>query len=334
LRDGISLAGEVVSHDTLWPYFPLPPLNASQCHQLKLWAHWPGMLLVGLTACWGCVVLWRRGNRIVPIVWLLHMGALLLWPFFDARFYLPMLPLFLTLVWAGGRNILEGTLRRSLAAGLAATFALLLLPSVCLIGALLSLRDPQPSFMTGLEWSAGGLLLVGTLIWLVSRSDRGSVRRRLIALATVVILSLALVRSLDLNLIRERQWGPILADTGWPEFHAAAMYINERAAPDDAVVSAKTSLVWFWTGLKGVPIPVTTEVSTGRKALARARWAIVDNLPEERVGRRLLLPLLDSDRAHWERLHRIPSLDEEGKTTGETLILRRRDEPKRPPAGP
>jgi hypothetical protein len=330
---GISLEGEVVSHDTLWPYFPLPSLPSVLCHQLRMWSHWPGLLLVGLTACFGCVVLWRRGSRFVPVVWLLYMGALLLWPFFDARFHLPVLPLFLVLVWTGAREIVTCTLRRSVVAGVGATFVLLLLPVVCLIGALLALGDPQASFMTGLEWGVGGLLLGGTLIWLTARSEQGRLQHRLVALLAVAVMGLAVVRTLDQNLIREHQWGPALTDVGWPEFYVASKFIQERAASDDAVVSAKTSLVWFWTGLKGVPIPLTTDTAAGQKALERVRWAIVDDLPEEPIGQRYLRPLMESDRDHWELLERVPALDEEGKTISETLVFKRRDKPKPMPAG-
>lgn len=330
---GVSLEGELVSHDTMWPYFPLPSLPPVLCERLRMWSHWPGLILVGLTACWGCVVLWRRGSRLVPVVWLLYMGALLLWPFFDARFHLPVLPLFLVLVWTGAREIVTWTLGQSVVVGLGVTFALLLLPTVCLIGALLALGDPQVSFMTGLEWCVGVLLLVGTLAWLTARSEHGRLRHRLVTLLAVAVMGLAAVRTLDQNLIREHQWGPALADVGWPEFYGASKFVQERAVPDNVVVSAKTSLVWFWTGLKGVPIPITTDSAAGQKALEPARWAIVDDLPEEPIGQRYLRPLLESDREHWELLERIPALDEEGKTLSETLVFRRRDKPKPAPAG-
>ncbi len=323
---GISLAGEVVSHDTLFPYFPLPPLTMQACHALKRAAHGPGLLLIGLVGGWGGVVLWRRGVRIVPVVWLLHMGALLLWPFVDARFHLPVLPLFLAMVWSGARSIVGWVSRRPAPMVLGILFALLLLPAVCLIGALLSLGDPLAAFMTGLDWAIGGMMLGGLLVWMIVRSDPQALRRRLTALPVVMVLGLALLRTVDLNLIREHQWGPAPAEPGWPEFYQAAMAIQERAAPGDVVVSAKTSLVWFWSGLKGLPIPLTPDPVNGRKRLERAQWAIVDDVFEERVGQQFLYPLLTSDEERWELVRQIPTLDAEGKPMGgQTLIYRRRD---------
>jgi len=325
LRYGILLAGEAVSHDTLFPYFPLPPLTMRACHALKLSAHAPGLLLIGATSVWGAVALWRRGVRLVPVVWLSYMGALLLWPFVDARFHLPVLPLFLAMTGAGARAIVEKASRQPPPALLGTLFAVLLLPTVCLIGAVLALGDPLPSFMTGFDWAVGGTMLAGLLIWIVARSAPPSLPRRLAALPVILVLGLALLRTTDLNLVREHRWGPTPAEPGWPEFHEAALAVRERAAPDDVVVSAKTSLVWFWTGLKGLPVPETSDLAEGQKRIARAQWAIVDDLFEERVGQQFLYPLLASDEKRWELVRQIPTLDADGQPMGQTLVYRRRD---------
>jgi hypothetical protein len=229
------------------------------------------------------------------------------------------------MVWAGARSIVEWASRQPAPTVLGSLFALLFLPAVCLIGALLSLGDPLASFMTGFEWVVGGMILGGLLVWLIARSDPQVLPRRLAALPVVMVLGLALLRTVDLNLIREHQWGPAPAEPGWPEFHKAAMAIQERAAPGDVVVSAKTSLVWFWTGLKGLPIPSTPDLAEGRKRLERAHWGIVDDLFEERVGQQFLYPLLSSDEKRWELVQQIPTLDADGKAMGQTLIYRRRD---------
>ena len=327
---GVSLAGEVAAHDVNYPYIAKPPLPMELVAHLGKWSHGPRLVLVGLAVVWGCVVLFRRRRYMIPVVFLLHLGALLIWPFFDARFFLPLLPLFLALVWEGARDIVLGTVRRGMAVGLASVAVLAVLPMVCLLGALSALGDIQPAFLTTLEWAASAVLLTGLLIWLAARSPKGELGGRLIRLLAVLTLSVAFVRSVDHNLVRERQWGPALPVAGWPEFHAAAKLIEAHAEEGDVVVSAKTSLVWFWTDLKGIPVPATTESEVGSAAIEHAQWAVVDSLPDDRAAMRFLWPLLKSDRKHWKLFRLLASRDERGEPTGRTVIFRRIDESETP----
>ena len=327
---GVGLSGEVAAHDVDWPYFALPPLPMGLVAHLGKWSHWPRLVLVGLAAGWGCVVLFRRRSYMIPVVFLLHLGALLIWPFFDARFFLPILPLFLALVWVGARDIVLGAMRRGMAGGLASVAVLAVLPMVCLLGALSALGDIQPAFLTTLEWAASCVLLAGLLVWLAARSKKDELGGRLVKLLAVLVLSVAFVRSMDHNLVRERQWGPALPVAGWSEFHAAAKLIEEYAEEGDVIVSAKTSLVWFWTDLKGIPVPATTDPVVGSAAIEQAQWAVVDSLPDDRAAMRFLWPLLKSDREHWKLFRHLASRDERGEPTGRTAIFKRIDKSETP----
>jgi 4-amino-4-deoxy-L-arabinose transferase-like glycosyltransferase len=281
----------------------------------------------------GWVTLLRRGQRLVPVCWLLYQGAVLAWPFLDTRFYLPVLPFFLCLLWVGVRTILESVCRLSLHGGLLLVYALCLCPVVALIGALFDFGQVETTSTFWPEWLVAAGLLALLLLLVVRASPAKSARLApLLKTLVVVVLLLACVRGLSENLVREHLWGPAPAPAlgwarGWREFYAAAAWLKEHARPGDVVVSAKPSLVWFWTGLQGVGVPPTTDQAAVLGRIKQAQWALVDDLREDAAAPRYLLPALRR-RREWPVIWLAPLESDEELETPRALVFRHREAPQ------
>ena len=311
----LSLPGGVAVHGGFAPYHPIP-------------------ILGGLVAIVGAVSLLRRGQRLVPVCWACCQVPLLFLPFEDPRYNLPALPLYLALLWSGGKTLLGAAARRGRTWGAFAVFGLSLCSVVSLLGVLLGFGELDPAPTTPPEWVCG-ILLAGLLAgWAAFGTPQApaplELLPRRLGLATAgVFLALALSRSASENLVREHRWGPAPPGPGWRGFYEAAGWLKEHAAPGEAVVSARPSLVWYWSGLPGLYIPKTAE-----QELAPAQWIIRDNVGEDDPAGKFLDPYLQARRAEWEIVWRTPTLDAEGRTAGWTWILRRRAKEALPPAAP
>lgn len=259
----------------------------------------------GLLAAVGFLELLRRRCLLIPVVWLLYQLALLCWPFLEPRFYLPTLPLFLCLVWHGAHRLLGAADSRGPWCGFAAAFLLCLAPAVSLLGTLLLGGQERVETVTNVEWGAAAILLAGLLAWLSFAPTPAAAGaafrpRRLLLAAFALLLALGATRCVCENVIRERRRGPVPGEPGWPEFHDAALWLRQHAAPDDVVLSAKIPLVWFWSGLRGVAFPLRANARQAERALAQADWVIVDDLPEGGAGARFANVFLVPQLACWE----------------------------------
>jgi 4-amino-4-deoxy-L-arabinose transferase-like glycosyltransferase len=292
---------------------------------------WPGDVLWIIAApvvIAGCVTLWRRGQRLAPVCWALYQGALLVWPFLDARFYLPVLPLYLCLLWVGARTLFEAARARSSALGAVVVFVLALCPVVSLLGTFFSFGQFDPGGTTEFEWLVAGLLLAVLLAWLLYAPRREETRAapaRLWGVLAGAVLALAVARSVSENVVREHSWGPAPAQgwaEGWQGFYDAAQWLKEHAQPGDTVVSAKPSLVWFWSGLAGVPVPGTKDLTRASRQIENARWAVVDDLREDAVARIFLLPALESRPGTWTPCWQRNLMLNQGRRGAGTLVFR------------
>jgi hypothetical protein len=99
--------------------------------------------------------------------------------------------------------------------------------------------------------------------------------------------------------VRERQRGPVPTEACWQEFYQAAQWLKANAGPNDVVLSAKMPLVWFWTGLRGVPVPMSPDGPKAAEALDKADWLIVDDLGEGNAAARFAARALHGQAASW-----------------------------------
>ena len=232
------------------------------------------------------------------------------------------------------RRIQEPRARRQELPTLLLAFALALIPSVSLCGTLLDFGRSVPESVTIVEWLVGPAALAALLLWawwhcpqtapdasVTSRDatvcgqwHQAQVRRRILMSTFGFFLLLAASRSVSENVVRERIAGPAPAGEGWRDLYDAACWLKYNAAPGEAVASDRISLVWFWAGLQGVPIPRTRDQAQAQRQLGPAQWLIVDGLEEDQVAARYLRPLLARDPGAWQpRLQR-----------NQTWVLRRR----------
>jgi len=314
----LSLPGDVAVHSGFAPYHPVP-------------------ILGGLVAIVGAVSLLRRGQRLVPVCWACYQAPLLFLPFEDPRYNLPAFPLYLALLWSGGKTLLEAAARRGRTWGALAMFGLSLCSVVSLLGVLLGFGELDPAPTTTPEWACGVLLAGLLACWAAFGTPRVPaplelLPRRLRLVIAGIFLALALSRSAGENLVREHRWGPAPPGPGWQGLYEAAGWLKEHAAPGEAVVSARPSLVWYWSGLPGLYIPKTADLTTAERELAPARWIIRDNVGEDDPAGKFLEPYLQARGAGWEIVWRTPTLDAEGRTAGWTWVLRRRAREASPPA--
>jgi len=212
-------------------------------------------------------------------------------------------------------------------AGLA--FVLATIPSVSLCGTWLDFGRSKAESVTIVEWIVGPVALAGLLLWAwlaaqrvlsagVLSTGRGSAlgnpipstrysvlstqyfaRRRILGCTFGVFLVLAASRSVSENVVRERLAGPAPAGAGWRDLYDAARWLKEHAGPGEAVASDRMSLVWFWAGLQGVPIPRSREQAQAERQLRPAQWIIVDGLEEDQVAARYLEPYLANAPDAW-----------------------------------
>jgi hypothetical protein len=218
----------------------------------------------------------------------------------------------------------------------ALAFALCLVPSVSLCGTWLDLVWGKAESVTIVEWIAGPLALAALLLWawlahplkalgswllalgpgaarkcqeLRAKSQElpHSVlstqycsRRRILISIFGVFLTLAASRCVSENVVRERLAGPAPAGEGWRDFYDAACWLKDHAQPGEAVASDRISLVWFWAGLRGVPIPRTRDQAQAERQLRPAQWLIIDGLAEDQVAARYLGPFIHNAPDAWQ----------------------------------
>jgi len=264
----------------------------------------PWYLIFALTPLpvFGWVVLMRRGQRLIPVFWLIYQIGLLCFQFAESRYYLPLLPLYLALFWTGGKTLfdwmceMESPGKWSRPAVL--TFALALFPAVTLFGSFFSSGSLEPPVSTYFDWLFGAALALVGVVWAVQK--RPDWRARLVRVGVAFFLSAGCMRSVCENVVRERLSGPAPIGAGWSDLHAAALWLKDHAGADDTVASAKGSLVWFWSGRRSVPISQVADREKAFADIGRADWAVLDALEEDRLAARFLAPALEADAAHWQ----------------------------------
>jgi len=299
----VMLPGEIAAYPLFGPEFAIYVLAA----------------VTGGVALAGAVTLLRRRCWLIPVVFLLYHAALLLAPWLDRRYYLPTLPLLMALLWCGAETIIGWAHSLSRAVRSALVFLLTLAPLVSLIATVLVFGQREPEALTIVEWLAGAVAAAALACWVwraasLSAATTDGLRNRLGQTLAAVLLSLALVRGLSENVAAEWHAGPAPTGRGWPELYAAAQYLGAEAAPADAVVSARPSLIWFWAGLRGIPVPRTDDSSVVRTRLAGARWLVLDEIGEDQVAPRFLTPYVRAHPAEWVLRWR----------QGNTCVFRRR----------
>jgi 4-amino-4-deoxy-L-arabinose transferase-like glycosyltransferase len=286
-------------------------------------AIYAAVALAGIVWAVGLVTMLRRRQFLIPLVWLIYQAALLAWPFADPRFYLPTLPLFLCMAWVGGSRLFEWTRTRGAGCTAAAVFLFALVPVTSIVAVLFAGGQRQLEGTTVVEWSAGAVLLGALILWLrlAPAPGDGARSRRMVCATVAILFALGAARGLCENVLRERRAGPAPEAAGWPDFHEAAQWLKAHAQPDDPVMSAKPSLVWYWSGLRGIPIPEPADAARAERAAARAEWIVLDGIAEDRVADRFAQAVLLNQRERWLRCW----------VQGNTAILRRR--PAAAPAG-
>ena len=259
-----------------------------------------------LIAAIGWLTLLRSGRRLIPIVWLVYQGVLLFWPFLDARFFLPTLPLFLCMAAEGAAAALRHA-ERSRPLFAITSFLLLLFPALGALGLVLQAYSPEVQGATAVEWICAVIVSAALTATLLRRynSAEASAALPLGAFKTfaATVLVLLVMRAVFEEIIPERTRGPAPASAGYADLYDASAWLKDNAANSDVVVSSKASLVWFWSeGLRGMPVP--KGATSQAEKIASAQWAIIDAIPEDRAAQRYLLPLVNSGNAWklvWEQ---------------------------------
>ena len=292
--------GERLSLVVTWYTFFLPVETVGY---EKFEPYWVLGLLGFPLALLGCVELLRAGRRVLPAAWLIYQGALFFWPHVDARFYLPVLPLFAALSWIGARRVVERLTELHFSLGILSAFALALPAAASCAAYGFGMAKGEIREMTEVDWIAGVVLLGAVfgvaLCRLPAALRRGAGARPLLAAGAVALLALAALRTGHQNVALERLHGPAPDGPGWADLHAAALWLKTNAAPEAVVVSAKPSLVWFWSERRGLPIPASARFDAAAQALAPARYAIFDALEEDRAAARFLAPVLAREKQRW-----------------------------------
>jgi hypothetical protein len=269
----------------------------------------PLLILLGVGAAFaGTVTMWRRGQRLIPIGFVLQQGPLLVYPFVEPRYYLPSLALFLCLFWTGCKVVQEWARTKGVPVSIAVAFLIGIAPCVSIIGTWRFFGADAAATAGLIEWVVGAALL-GMFLALTFA------KWRMTGLATcmaAVFLLCAASRTISENIVREQHRGAAPIGAGWPEFYEAVQSIKPRASDSDVVISAKPSLVWFWTGLRGCMISSHSNSEENEKQVAGAKWVIVDELPEDRAIDRIV-PLLKSKQDDWKVVFR----------KNQTAVLRR-----------
>lgn len=270
-------------------------------------------VLAALVAFAGALRLWREGRRAIPVCWTLYLGALLLVPWLESRYYLPMLPLYLCLFWCGAEWIIRSIAPRSTFLLVLFTLPLLVLPAVSLFGTFFMAGHEQIEGATYVEWLAG-VFVAAVLAFVAVRSESALLRQSgMTYCIAAMLLILGLSRCIAENILRERNRVPVRSAPGWPELYEASLWLKNNARPDDHVISGRASLVWFWSGLRGIIISDAKNAQTQKK-LAAAQWAILDGIGEDLWSERVLKPLLVAQKDKW-------SVAWTGKNT---VVLKRR----------
>ena len=252
----------------------------------------------------GCIAMLRSRQLLIPVVWLLYHGALLLVPYFEPRYYLPVLPLFLCLFWEGAKYSYCWARSKGIVPGAFFVYALGLCPMLSLLCSYFSTGQMQVTETKDLDWISAACLLA-IAVGLGYASERSVVpcswRVRPFAATLIgIFLALAALRSFSENLVRERNLTPENVAADWRDLHAAAAWLKIHSNPNETVISARTSLIWFWTGHQGYSVPNNDDRALIASRVKDVNWAIVDSIPEDGVAYRFLLPLLISQPNEWE----------------------------------
>lgn len=282
------LPGEVAACRDFWPYQPLVLLG------------------LALTIC-GSLSLLRRGLWLAPLTYGVYLAGLALWPGVEPRLYLPILPLFMLLMLEGARSILIWAARKAPWCAVLAGYMIALCPAVSLTSIVFGWLGSEAQGVVDSDWITAALLLAfaaGLVAWVLARKvaaeaweSRGV--KAWLGFAACFFLLLVAVRTMQENIREERMRGPAPKGPGWSELYEASVWLKEHAPPGDVVMSAKVSLVWFWSSRQGVQIPAIRQVPEFLKTLNRAQWAIVDQLEEDRIAARYLEPILDLRMESW-----------------------------------
>jgi 4-amino-4-deoxy-L-arabinose transferase-like glycosyltransferase len=272
----------------------------------------PLLIVLGLIpAGLGAAQMWQRGQRLIPIAFILLQAPLLLFPFIEARYYLPSLVFFICLFWAGCVKILKWADAKGVLPLTATAFLIALAPAVSIVGTLRAAGDDLVETASGLEWGIAITALLIVIAFVCMK--RASKAPTVLTCVAAIFLLCAGSRSICENVIRERHHTAAPAGTGWPEFYEAAQTVKAHAGKKQVVISAKPSLVWFWTGMQGLSASNRLSKEFNAKQLAQSQWVILDELVEDRAID-CLKPLLAAELEQWEVVYR----------KGETVALRRR----------
>jgi len=283
-----------------WYTLFLPVETIGYEHFAPVWV----LGLMGLPlALLGCMELLRSGSRTLPAAWLVYQGALFFWPHVDARFYLPVLPFFAALSWIGARRMVERLAAWHSSLGILSAFGLALPAAASCAAYGFGVAKGEIRETTEVDWIAGVVLLGPILSMAFYRvlvaSRRAADPRPLLVAGAVVLLTLAALRTGHQNVALERQHGPAPDGPGWADLYAATQWLKDHAAPDAVVVSAKPSLVWFWSDRRGLPLPTLTRFDEAAQPLTSTCYAIFDVLEEDRAAARYLAPVLTREKQRW-----------------------------------
>ncbi|MCY3024681.1 MAG: hypothetical protein NTW87_37390, partial [Planctomycetota bacterium] len=285
-------------------------------------------LIIGAcgVAALGMVEMLRRGKRLVPVCFVVYLLFFVVVTWVDRRYYLPVLPLWLCLLWVGAARIFGWARTQGKWVTALVVSALGIFPMVGVFGTLLLFGRREIEATTGVEWAAAALLLIGLVVYLTRTTPEPAPEQQpappgrlsqdpLWLVLAGAFLLLATCRGVSENVVRERRTGPAPAGTGWADLYDAACWLKQNAQPGEAVVSDRMALVWFWSGLQGVPIPRTRDLTEVAQRVQPAQWFILDDLREDRMAQRYLKPYVAKTRGAWEaRWHQ-----------GETWVLRRKN---------
>lgn len=279
------LPGEVAACRDFWPYQPLVLL---------------GLML---TLC-GSLALLRRGLRLIPLAFGVYLAGLVVWPGVEPRLYLPVLPLFMALLFEGARSLLVWASGKAPWVAALAGFLIALCPAVSLTSIAFGWLGSEAQGVVDTDWITAALLLAlisGFVAWVQKRRELPAVHcvPTWLIFVACFYLTLAGVRSAQENVLFERTRTPAPDGPGWGEIYEASIWLKEHASPGEAVMSAKVSLVWFWSERQGVQIPPTRDPDTFMRALNRVEWAIVDQLEEDLIATRYLEPMLGRNARAW-----------------------------------
>ena len=253
-----------------------------------LLATWLSPLTVFVAVCL-TVGLWHELKRPMPVLGWYVLGygfILLLWPFDEGtRFVFPIFPFLVILGWRGCTLAFDpfvATRDGSPAVGLSrprwlaiAALALLCLGLIFLRREQFPIRSRQGLAIIAV-WCV--LSMAGLYIGISGRM----IRPRLLPGRALAVFLTAFTL---LNLV---QTIPAAAkqvtgrDTGAVEIRPAVEWLRSHAAPGDVVMAQPASSIYFYTGLKSVPFPVTRDGRALLTALrqSRPKYLLIRDTPD------------------------------------------------------